>query len=143
MVYKLKVYKVPLGTPQARGKALVNLLPLDQAETITALMPLPEDETSWDELYVMFATASGGIRRNRLSDFTNVMANGKIAMKLNEGDRLIGVQVCNENEDILLATAGGKCIRFSTTAVRVFAGRNSPGVRGIRVADGAWHEQAQ
>jgi len=136
MVYKLKVYRVPQGTPQARGKALVNLLPLDEGETITTLMPLPEDEESWNELDVMFATASGGIRRNRLSDFTNVMANGKIAMKLNEGDQLIGVQACNENQDVLLATAAGKCIRFPTTEVRVFAGRNSTGVRGIRLADG-------
>ncbi len=127
---------MPQGTPQARGKALVNLLPLDEGETITTLMPLPEDEESWNELDVMFATASGGIRRNRLSDFTNVMANGKIAMKLNEGDQLIGVQACNENQDVLLATAAGKCIRFPTTEVRVFAGRNSTGVRGIRLADG-------
>ncbi len=136
MVYKLKVYKVPLGTPQARGKALVNLLPLDEGETITTLMPLPEDEASWDQLDVMFATASGGVRRNRLSDFTNVMANGKIAMKLDEGDQLIGVRVCSENQDVLLATAKGKCIRFPTTAVRVFAGRSSTGVRGIRLAKG-------
>ncbi len=136
MVYKLKVYRVPQGTPQARGKALVNLLPLEEGETITTLMPLPEEEESWDQLDVMFATASGGIRRNRLSDFTNVMANGKIAMKLNDGDQLIGVQVCDEDQDVLLATAAGKCIRFPTTEVRVFAGRNSTGVRGIRLADG-------
>jgi DNA gyrase subunit A len=136
MVYKLKVYRVPLGTPQARGKALVNLLPLEEGETITTLMPLPEDEGRWDQHDVMFATASGTVRRNRLSDFTNVMANGKIAMKLDEGDQLIGVQVCNEDQDVLLATAKGKCIRFPTTAVRVFAGRNSTGVRGIRLAPG-------
>jgi DNA gyrase subunit A len=134
MVYKLKVYKVPLGTPQARGKALVNVLPLSEGETITTLMPLPEDEETWQQLDVMFATASGGIRRNRLSDFVNVMANGKIAMKLDDGDQLIGVRVCNEQQDILLATADGKCIRFPTTAVRVFAGRSSTGVRGIRLA---------
>jgi len=136
MVYKLKVYRVPVGTPQARGKALVNLLPLDEGETITTLMPLPEDESSWESLFVMFATASGTVRRNRLSDFVNVMANGKIAMKLGEGDQLIGVQVCDEDDDILLATAGGKCIRFSMMDVRVFAGRNSTGVRGIRLAKG-------
>jgi len=136
MVYKLKVYKVPLGTPQARGKALVNVLPLSEGETITALMPLPEDEETWQQLDVMFATASGNIRRNRLGDFVNVMTNGKIAMKLNDGDQLIGVKVCNEQQDILLATADGKCIRFPTTAVRVFAGRSSTGVRGIRLAKG-------
>ena len=134
MVYKLKVYRVPLGTPQARGKAMVNLLPLEEGETITTLMPLPEDEETWQDLDVMFATASGSIRRNRLSDFTNVMVNGKIAMKLGDADQLIGVQVCNEQQDILLATAAGKCIRFPSTAVRLFAGRNSTGVRGIRLA---------
>jgi DNA gyrase subunit A len=136
MVYKLKVYKVPLGTPQARGKAMVNLLPLEEGEIITTLMPLPEDEASWEKLDVMFATASGNVRRNRLSDFVNVMANGKIAMKLDEGDRLVGVQVCDENEDVLLAAGDGKCIRFPVTDVRVFAGRSSTGVRGIRLAGG-------
>ncbi len=136
MVYKLKVYRLPLGTPQARGKALVNLLPLEADETVTTLMPLPEDESSWESLFVMFATASGTVRRNRLSDFVNVMANGKIAMKLGVGDQLIGVQVCDEEDDILLATGGGKCIRFSMMDVRVFAGRNSTGVRGIRLARG-------
>ena len=98
MVYKLKVYRLPLGTPQARGKALVNLLPLQAGETITTLMPLPEDEATWDQLHVMFATASGNVRRNRLSDFTNVMANGKIAMKLDDGDRLIGVRTCSREQ---------------------------------------------
>ena len=125
---------MPLGTPQARGKALVNLLPLNKGETITTLMPLPENEEHWNQLDVMFATASGSIRRNRLSDFVNVMANGKIAMKLNEKDQLIGVGVCEENQDVLLATAKGKCIRFPTTDVRVFAGRASIGVRGIKLA---------
>ena len=133
-VYKLKVYKLPLGTPQARGKALVNLLPLKETETITTLMPLPENEELWDQLGVMFATSSGSIRRNRLSDFVNVMANGKIAMKLNKGDRLIGVAVCEKDQDVLLASAKGKCIRFPTTDVRIFAGRASIGVRGIKLA---------
>jgi DNA gyrase subunit A len=134
MVYKLKVYRLPLSSPQARGKALINLLPLAKGETITTLMPLPEDETSWADLFVMFATASGSARRNRLSDFGNVMANGKIAMKLNDGDQLVGVQVCDEDQDILLATADGKCLRFPVTDIRVFAGRASTGVRGIRLA---------
>ena len=136
MVYKLKVYKLPLGTPQARGKALVNLLPLEEGETITTLMPLPEDETACEELDVMFTTACGSVRRNRLSDFVNVMANGKIAMKLNDGDHLVGVSVCDANQDILLSTAKGKCIRFPTTDVRLFAGRASSGVRGIKLAAG-------
>jgi DNA gyrase subunit A len=136
MVYKEKVYRLPLGTPQARGKALVNMLPLGDGETITTLMPLPEDEAEWDALFVMFATASGNVRRNKLSDFTNIMANGKIAMKLEDGDRLISVRTCSERNDVLLATRLGKCIRFQTSDVRVFSGRNSTGNRGITLAPG-------
>jgi DNA gyrase subunit A len=136
IVYRLKVYRLPEGNPQARGKALVNLLPLEADETITTIMPMPEDEESWGELFIMFATASGGIRRNRLSDFTNIMANGKIAMKLDEGDELIGVQTCSEAQDIMLASDSGKCIRFPVTEVRIFSGRTSTGVRGIRLANG-------
>jgi DNA gyrase subunit A len=136
MAYKLKVYRLPLGTPQARGKPWVNLLPLDSGETISTLMPLPEDEASWDSLSVLFATASGDVRRNKLSDFANVMSNGKIAMKLEPGDRLIGVEACRGDEDVLLATAGGKSIRFPVADLRVFTGRTSTGVRGIRLAAG-------
>ena len=136
IVYRLKVYRLPEGNPQARGKALINLLPLQEDETITTVMPMPEDEESWGDLFIMFATASGGIRRNRLSDFTNIMANGKIAMKLDEGDELIGVQTCSEDQDIMLAADSGKCIRFPVTEVRIFSGRTSTGVRGIRLADG-------
>ncbi len=136
IAYKMKVYRLPLGSPQAKGKAMVNLLPLDQDESISTVMPLPEDEASWSELHVMFATASGNVRRNLLSDFTDIRANGKIAMKLDEGDRLIAVQVCSEQQDVLLATHNGKCIRFSTTDVRVFKGRDSTGVRGIRLEEG-------
>ncbi|MBM3485164.1 MAG: DNA gyrase subunit A [Alphaproteobacteria bacterium] len=136
IVYKAKVYRLPEGPPQARGKALVNLLPLEAGEMITTIMPMPEDEASWDALYIMFATASGGVRRNALSDFTSVMANGKIAMKLDEGDRLVGTATCREDQDVLLATRSGKCIRFPVTDVRVFSGRTSTGVRGINLADG-------
>lgn len=136
IVYRLKVYRLPEGNPQARGKALINLLPLEEGETITTVMPMPEDEESWGDLFIMFATASGGIRRNRLSDFTNIMANGKIAMKLDEGDELIGVQTCSEDQDIMLAADSGKCIRFPVTEVRIFSGRTSTGVRGIRLAEG-------
>ncbi|NKB49113.1 MAG: DNA gyrase subunit A [Alphaproteobacteria bacterium] len=136
MVYKMKVYKLPIGSPTGRGKALVNLLPLAEGETITTLMPLPEDEASWEDLFVVFATASGNVRRNRLSDFVQVKANGKIAMKLDPDDRLIGVATCDESDDVLLATAGAKCIRFKLTDVRVFQGRNSTGVRGIKLAKG-------
>ena len=140
MVYKLKVYKLPVGTPQSRGKAMVNLLPLKEGETISTVMPLPEDESTWGQLNVMFATASGNVRRNDLSDFTNVMRNGKIAMKLEEeggkGDLLVGVSTCDDKNDVLLATRQGKCIRFEVSDVRVFAGRSSVGVRGIKLAEG-------
>ncbi|MCB2091724.1 MAG: DNA gyrase subunit A [Alphaproteobacteria bacterium] len=135
-VYKLKVWKLPLGSPTSKGKALINLLPLEQGETISAIMPLPEDEDSWGELHAIFATAKGNVRRNLLSDFSNVRANGKIAIRLSEGDRLIGVSACTEENDILIAAKGGKCIRFPATAVRLFKGRNSDGVRGIKLADG-------
>ena len=134
MVYQMKVYRLPLGSPQARGKALVNLLPMAAGEFITTIMPLPEDEESWDALNAVFATASGYVRRNKLSDFTNIKANGKIAMKLESGDRLVDVKPCHPAEDVLLSTANGLSIRFPAADVRVFAGRNSIGVRGIRLA---------
>ncbi|MGB1161209.1 MAG: DNA gyrase subunit A [Alphaproteobacteria bacterium] len=136
MVYKLKVWRLPEGTPQARGKAMVNILPLEQGETITAFLPLPEDEDQADDQFVMFSTASGGIRRNRLSDFVSVKANGKIAMKLDEGDSLVNVAICTENQDVLLSARGGKAIRFPVTDVRVFVGRDSTGVRGMNLASG-------
>ena len=136
MVYKMKVYRLPLGNPQARGKALINLLPLEEGETISTVMPLPEDESTWAQSQIVFATASGYIRRNELSDFVDVKANGKIAMKLEEGDRLIGVGVCTEANDILLAARSGKAIRFAIGDVRVFAGRDSIGVRGIKLEEG-------
>jgi DNA gyrase subunit A len=135
--YKLKVWRLPLGTPTSRGKAFVNLLPIEPGESITSILPLPEDESSWDQFDVMFATRSGGVRRNKLSDFIDIRRNGKIAMKLDEGDAIVGVGVCNAGQnDILLTTALGRCIRFVTEEVRVFAGRDSTGVRGIRLAEG-------
>ncbi|HTE38276.1 MAG TPA: DNA gyrase subunit A, partial [Reyranella sp.] len=135
--YKLKVWRLPVGTPTSRGKAFVNLLPIEPGESITSILPLPEDEASWDQYDVMFATRSGGVRRNKLSDFADIRRNGKIAMKLDEGDAIIGVGVCNARvNDILLTTALGRCIRFATEEVRVFAGRDSTGVRGIRLAEG-------
>ncbi len=136
MVYKLKVWRLPEGTPQARGKAMVNILPLEQGETITAFLPLPEDEEQADDQFVMFSTASGGIRRNRLSDFVSVKANGKIAMKLDEGDSLVNVAICQEDQDVLLSAQGGKAIRFPVTDVRVFVGRDSTGVRGMNLSAG-------
>jgi DNA gyrase subunit A len=135
MAYKLKAYRLPLGNPQSRGKPLVNLLPLQENETIAAILRLPEDEAEWEKMYIAFATAKGDVRRNRLSDFGNVMSNGKIAMKLDDGDRLISVRVCSSEDDIFLSTRKGKCIRFAIDEVRVFVGRSSTGVRGIKLAD--------
>ncbi|MFQ5347213.1 MAG: DNA gyrase subunit A [Rhodothalassiaceae bacterium] len=137
-VYKLKVWKLPAATPQARGKALVNLLPLSEGETITSLMALPEDEEAWGALNVIFATETGKVRRNLLSDFVNVPSVGKIAIRFDEGsdDRLVGVMVAREEDDVLLAARQGKCIRFPVADVRVFKGRTSTGVRGIKLAPG-------
>ncbi len=133
--YKMKVWRLPLGGPTSRGKALVNMLPLEQGEQITSILPLPEDEDSWANLDVMFATVRGTVRRNNLSDFVNINRNGKIAMKLEEGDGIVGVDTCSEHNDVMLTTNSGQCIRFPVNDVRVFAGRNSVGVRGIRLAD--------
>lgn len=136
IVYELKVYKLPLGSPQARGKAMVNLLPLAEGETISTVMMLPEDESEAADSFVMFATSGGDVRRNRLSDFVNIKANGKIAMKLQDDERLVNVRICAESQDVLLATKHGMCIRFPVTDVRVFEGRTSTGVRGIRLGKG-------
>jgi DNA gyrase subunit A len=136
MAYKMKVWRLPLAAPQARGKAMVNLLPLGKDETITTILPLPENEASWAKLDVMFATNYGSVRRNKLSDFIEVRQNGKIAMKLDAGDRIVGVDVCNEQQDVLLTSADGQAIRFPTTDVRVFKGRESAGVRGIKLGKG-------
>jgi DNA gyrase subunit A len=135
-VYKQKVWKLPQAAPQARGKALINILPLAEGETINTIMPLPEDEASWATLDVMFATTRGTVRRNKLSDFADVRPSGIIAMKLDEGDAIVGVQICSENDDVLLTAAGGQCIRFAVPEVRVFAGRTSMGVRGINLEEG-------
>ena len=135
MAYKMTVWKLPAAAPQARGKALINLLPLDKDENITTILPLPEDEASWAKLDVMFATNGGTVRRNKLSDFVEVRQNGKIAMKLDEGDRIVGVEICTEQHDVLLTSAEGQAIRFPVTDVRVFKGRESAGVRGIKLED--------
>ncbi len=137
IVYKEKVWRLPIGTPTSRGKALINMLPLEPGERITTIMPLPEDEDTWDNLDVMFTTTRGTVRRNKLSDFIQVNRNGKIAMKLEEeGDEILSVETCTEQDDVLMTTALGQCIRFSVSDVRVFAGRNSIGVRGINLAAG-------
>ncbi len=135
-VYKEKVWRLPLAAPQARGKALINLLPLEAGERITTIMPLPEDEATWESLDVMFATTRGTVRRNKLSDFAQVNRSGKLAMRLDEGERIVDVQICSEKQDVLLTTARGQCIRFAVSDVRVFKGRDSMGVRGIALAEG-------
>jgi DNA gyrase subunit A len=135
-VYKEKVWRLPPAAPQARGKALINILPLEQGERITTVMPLPEDEKTWGQLDVMFATTRGTVRRNKLSDFVDVRRSGIIAMKLDDGEAIVDVQICTERDDVLLTSAGGQCIRFAVTDVRVFQGRTSMGVRGIALAEG-------
>ena len=134
MVYKEKVWRIVQGQPQARGKALVNMFPLADGERIESVMPLPDSQEKRDTLYVMFATRSGKVRRNKLSDFVRVNRAGKIAMKLDENDGIVAVMICSDNNDILLSSASGQCVRFPVNKVRVFVGRNSVGVRGIRLA---------
>lgn len=135
MAFREKVWQLPEGGAQGRGRSLRQVLALQEGEQVTAVLPLPQDESLWDQLHLVFATASGNVRRNRLSDFRNVRAVGLIAMKLEEGDSLIGVSTCREGDDILLATRRGRAIRFQAEAetLRVFAGRDSTGVRGIRL----------
>ena len=133
MAYKMKVWRLPLSAPQARGKALINLLPLQQDETITSILPLPEEERGETGIFILFATRSGNVRRNELADFAEVRQNGKIAMKLDEGDAIAGAQLCRDTDDILLTTGEGQAIRFPVTEVRIFKGRELTGVRGIRL----------
>lgn len=135
IVHRLKVYQLPLATPQSRGKALVNMLPLEKNENVSVYLRMPENEDIWDELDIMFATSHGSVRRNKLSDFKNIRSNGLIAMKLGKDENLVSVRICKEDEDVLLATRKGKAIRFPVTDVRVFTGRTSTGVRGIKLKE--------
>jgi DNA gyrase subunit A len=135
-VYKEKIWRLPLAAPHARGKALINILPLASGERINTIMPLPEDEASWSALDVVFATTRGTVRRNKLSDFSDVRRSGIIAMKLDEGEAIVGVQIASEKDDVLFTTAAGQCIRFPVADVRVFQGRTSMGVRGIALENG-------
>ncbi len=136
IAHKLKVWQLPLATPTSRGKALVNLMPLQEGENVSVYLRVPENEEVWDKLDIMFATSHGSVRRNKLTDFQNIRANGLIAMKLEEGEKLVSVKICAPDEDIMLATAKGKAIRFAVDDIRVFAGRTSTGVRGIKLAEG-------
>jgi DNA gyrase subunit A len=137
MCYRMKVWRLPAAAPQSSGKALVNLLPLSEGEVITSILPLPEDRSTWGDLQLVFATRSGNVRRNALADFESIHRNGKIAMKLDEGDRIVQVEIASPEQDALLTSAGGQCVRFLIKdEVRLFKGRDSTGVRGIRLADG-------
>lgn len=135
-VYRLKTYKLPLGSPQAKGRALVNLLPLEQDEKISTILALPEDESTWKDLSIIFSTSGGDIRRNSMDQFTDIRASGKIAMKLEGDEALVGVNLCHEKDDIMLSTKNGKCIRFPVEKLRLFQSRNSTGVRGIKLESG-------
>ena len=134
-VYSLKLYKLPLGNPQSKGRPIVNILPLQGGETITNVMPMPENQDEWDNMHIMFATAKGNIRRNDLSDFKKIQSNGKIAIRMDDDDSLINVMACSEDDHVLLASKMGKAIRFPVNAIRVFKSRTSDGVRGMRIAD--------
>jgi DNA gyrase subunit A len=137
MCYRMKVWRLPPASPQSTGKALVNLLPLSEGEAITSILPLPEDSSTWGDLELIFATRSGNVRRNALADFENIHRNGKIAMKLDEGDSIVQVAIAKPDQDVLLTTAAGQCIRFLIgDEIRLFKGRDSTGVRGIRLGDG-------
>ncbi|MGB4058525.1 MAG: DNA gyrase subunit A, partial [Alphaproteobacteria bacterium] len=136
LVHRMKVYQVPLGNPQSRGKALVNMLPLGAGENVNVYLRVPENEDVWDNLDIMFATSHGSVRRNKLTDFKNIRANGLIAMKLENDEKLVSVKICRDDEDIMLASKAGKAIRFPVTEIRVFAGRTSTGVRGIKLGNG-------
>jgi DNA gyrase subunit A len=136
IVHKMKVWQLPLGSPTSKGKAMVNLLPLEQGETVQVYLRTPEDEEIWDKMDLMFATSHGSVRRNKMSDFANIRSNGLIAMKLGEGEKLVSVKICKEGEDIFLASKSGKAMRFNVEDIRVFAGRASTGVRGMKLPHG-------
>ena len=133
LVYKLKAWKIFHGTASSKGKTLFNLLPLKSHHSISSIMPLPENESEWKKLYVIFATLKGRIKKNSLEDFANIQSTGKIAMKLDEDDKIIGVKICREDQDLILSTKLGKCIRFRSKKLRIFKGRSSKGIRGIEL----------
>jgi len=136
LVYKLKAWRIPQGTANSKGKTLFNLLPLKSHQSISSIMPLPENESEWKKFYVIFATLKGKIRKNSLEDFSNIQSTGKIAMKLDGDDKIIGVKICRENQDVILSTQLGKCIRFMSKKIRIFKGRSSKGIKGIELGNG-------
>ena len=135
LVYKIKAHKIPEGTAASKGKSIFNILPLKNHHAISSIMPLPEDENEWKNLMVIFATAKGNVRKNSLEDFVNINNSGKIAMKLDQDDKIIGVKICKDNQDILLSTQFGKCIRFKSKKLRLFKGRSSKGIKGINLKE--------
>jgi DNA gyrase subunit A len=135
LAFKIKAWKIPEGSPSSKGKSLFNILPLKNHQSISSIMPLPEDESLWKNLLVVFVTANGNVRKNSLEDFANINANGKIAMKLDTNDKIVGVKICRDDQDIMLSTKNGKCIRFMTKKLRLFKGRSSKGIRGIQLSD--------
>ena len=135
LVYKIKAHKIPEGTASSKGKSIFNILPLKSHHSISSIMPLPEDETEWKKLMVIFATSKGNVRKNTLEDFININNSGKIAMKLDQDDKIIGVKICKDDQDILLSTQFGKCIRFKSKKLRLFKGRSSKGIKGIQLKD--------
>ena len=134
LVYKLKAWKIPQGTSSSKGKTLFNLLPLKSHQSISSIMPLPVNETEWKNLYVVFSTLKGKIRKNSLEDFVSIQSTGKIAMKLDQDDKIVGVKICREDQDVILSTQLGKCIRFKSQKIRIFKGRSSKGIKGIQLA---------
>ena len=135
LVYKIKAHKIPEGTAASKGKSIFNILPLKSHHSISSIMPLPEDEQEWKNLMVVFATSKGNVRKNTLEDFININNSGKIAMKLDQDDKIIGVKICKDDQDILLSTQFGKCIRFKSKKLRLFKGRSSKGIKGIQLND--------
>ena len=135
LAFKIKAWKIPEGTASSKGKSLFNILPLKNHQSISSIMPLPEDESLWKNLLVIFVTANGNVRKNSLEDFSNINANGKIAMKLETNDKIVGVRICRDDQDIMMSTKNGKCIRFMAKKLRLFKGRSSKGIRGIQLSD--------
>jgi DNA gyrase subunit A len=135
LAFKIKAWKIPEGSTSSKGKSLFNILPLKNHQSISSIMPLPEDENLWKNLLIVFVTANGNVRKNSLEDFANINANGKIAMKLETNDKIVGVRICRDDQDIMLSTKNGKCIRFMAKKLRLFKGRSSKGIKGIQLSD--------
>ena len=135
LVYKIKAWKIPEGSTSSKGKSLFNILPLKNHQSISSIMPFPEADSEWKNLQIVFATVKGKVRKNNLEDFSSINTSGKIAMKLDSNDKIIGVKICKNDQDIILSTKFGKCIRFESKKLRVFKGRSSKGIKGINLTE--------